>query len=81
MWAALDCPGGFSFPQPEGAIVLLGEMTAALKAPVRIEETSVLLSWQIEETPRKHRTGSAIYDAEGKCCGYANALWIEVPRG
>jgi hypothetical protein len=79
VWAALDCPGCFSFPQPEGAIVLLGEMTAALPGRIRIDEPSVLLSWQIEHAGRKHTTGSAIYDGAGECRGVALAMWIEIP--
>jgi hypothetical protein len=78
VWAALDCPGSFSFPQPVGAIVLLGEMTAALFGSVRVDEPSVLLSWEIEHSGRKHKTGSAVYDARGKCQGAALAVWIEV---
>ena len=79
LWAALDCPGCFSFPQPEGAIVLLGEMTAAIPGRVRIDEPSVLLSWQISHQGRKHSTGTAIFDADGHCQGTARAMWIEIP--
>lgn len=79
LWAALDCPGCFSFPQPDGAIVLLGEMTAAIPGKIRIDEPSMLLSWQIDQTGRKHSTGTAIYDAAGACQGIARAMWIEIP--
>lgn len=79
VWAALDCPGAFSFPQPDGAIVLLGEMSAALPGRVKIDESSVLLSWQIEVLGRKHFTGTAIFDAQGRCSAVAHTTWIETP--
>lgn len=79
VWAALDCPGCFSFPQPEGAIVLLGEMTVALRSSVEVGAPTVLLSWQIEHSGRKHSTGTAIYDEAGECQGVARAMWIEIP--
>lgn len=81
IWAALDCPGCFSFPQPDGAIVLLGEMATAIPGRARVDEPSVLLSWQIEHVGRKHITGSAIYDSAGVCHGLARATWIEIPTG
>ena len=80
VWAALDCPGAFSFPQPEGAIVLLGEMTAALPGRVEVGTPTVLLSWQIEHSGRKHTTGTALYDEAGECQGVALAVWIEIPK-
>ena len=79
LWAALDCPGCFSFPQPEGGLVLLGEMTAALSGPIAIDEACVLLSWQLSQEGRKHRTGTALYGEDGTCRGIAQAIWIEVP--
>ena len=78
VWAALDCPGCFSFPQPEGAIVLLGELTAALHRPATIGVPHTLQSWSIEHKGRKHVTGSALYDAEGACLARARGIWIEI---
>jgi hypothetical protein len=81
VWAALDCPGCFSFPQPENAIVLLGELSAALYAPVPIDEPAILLSWQIEHKGRKHTTGSSVHDTSGRRLAAARGVWIEVARG
>ena len=78
LWAALDCPGAFSFPQPEGRVVLLGEMQASGFAPVEIGEGCVVMSWEIEHSGRKHATGSAIYGADGRCRGMARGVWFEV---
>jgi hypothetical protein len=79
VWAALDCPGCFSFPQPEGAHLLLGELTARIDGPVRIGDRCVVVGWVIGHEGRKHLTGTAIYDGKGVCRGVARATWIEVP--
>lgn len=81
LWAALDCPGAFSFPQPEGKVMLLGEVTIELRGEVKVAEECVITSWVISHDGRKHLTGSAIYDSSGRCCGIARGLWIEIdPR-
>jgi hypothetical protein len=79
VWAALDCPGAFSFPQPEGAVILLGEMCAALPGAVKVDEPCTLLAWKITESGRKHTTGTALYDSTGACLSLARAMWIEIP--
>lgn len=78
LWAALDCPGAFSFPQPEGQVILLGELQARLTGPVEVGERCVLTSWEIEHDGRRHRTGSAIFGASGDLRGLAVGLWFEV---
>ncbi len=80
IWSALDCPGCFSFPQPEGALVLLGELSARIDGPVRIGRPHVVVSWSIEHSGRKHVTGTALFDAERRCRGVARAIWIEVAQ-
>lgn len=78
VWAALDCPGCFSFPQPENAFLLLGELSAAIHEPVCIDAPHILLSWQIEHKGRKHTTGTALYDEQGRCCARSRGIWIEI---
>jgi hypothetical protein len=80
VWAALDCPGCFCFPQPDRAFVLLGEMTAAVLDPIEIDQPCVLLSWLIAKEGRKRMTGTAIYADSGRCHGFARAIWIVVPE-
>ena len=80
LWAALDCPGCFSFPQPENAILLLGELTAAIEGTVEAGSRCVLQSWRIRHQGRKHTTGSALYDEAGVCVGYAQGVWIELAQ-
>ncbi len=78
VWAALDCPGAFSFPQPDGKVVLLGEMQVALSGPVHVGERCVLTSWEVEHVGRKHLTGSALFGQSGACRGVSLGLWFEV---
>lgn len=78
VWAALDCPGAFSFPQPEGRVLLLGEMQVRSLAPIRIGESCVVTSWYFEKDGRKHRTGSALHGDDGACRAFAQSIWIEV---
>lgn len=77
-WAALDCPGAFAFPQPEGQVVLLGEMQARLFGPVHVGERCVLTSWEVEHDGRKHLTGSALHGEDGAVRGIALGLWFEI---
>lgn len=78
LWAALDCPGAFAFPQPTGKVILLGEMQVALSGTVGVGERCVLTSWEVESTGRKHWTGSALFAESGECRGLALGLWFEV---
>jgi hypothetical protein len=78
LWAALDCPGAFAFPQPEGRIILLGELQARLDDSVRVGERCVLTSWYLERDGRKHLTGSALHGEDGRCVGCAKGIWIEL---
>ena len=80
LWAALDCPGGFSFPQPESGAMLLGEIEVRLAGSVDVGEACVLTAWAIEHVGRKHRTGTALHGADGRCVGVSLATWIELAK-
>jgi hypothetical protein len=79
LWAALDCPGCFSFPHPEESFLLLGELSARIDGSVTAGERCVIAGWTLAETGRKHVTGTALYDSAGRLRGVASATWIEVP--
>jgi hypothetical protein len=78
IWAALDCPGGFSFPDPEEGKVLLGELTAQLLSPVTVGARYIVMGWHISQAGRKHYTGTALFAESGFCHGIAKATWLEV---
>jgi hypothetical protein len=78
VWAALDCPGAFSFELTRGDAVLLGELTAALSGTLPVNEPCVVIGWEIGRERRKHVTGTAIFDSGGVCRGIAKGTWIAV---
>ena len=75
VWAALDCPSGFAC-MPLGSMTVLASMTAELRRPVEVGGEHVVAAWRVSSEDRKHRGGSAIYDAGGECLALAEALWI-----
>ncbi len=78
LWAALDCPGAFAFPEPDEGVVLLGELQVRLTRDVAVGERCVLVAWEIAHEGRKHHTATALYGATGDCCGVGLGVWIEV---
>jgi hypothetical protein len=79
LWAALDCPGAFSFEWPSDGSVLLGEMTARIDRAARAAAKHVVIGWELGRRGRKHHTGTALFDAAGICIAKARATWLEVP--
>jgi hypothetical protein len=77
VWAALDCPtygpvGGQTF-QP----AVLGTIRVHLRAPVRVDDECVVMSWAIESEGRKHHTAGALLRG-GAPIAVGTATWIEV---
>ena len=79
LWAALDCPGAFSFQIPVDRAVVLGELQVSVLGDVRAGERCVLTGQQLDEDGRKHHTLTALYGESSHCRGYGRATWIEVP--
>ncbi len=50
LWAALDCPGAFAFPEPAQGAVLLGELQVALLGDVSVDERCVLVAYEVPIT-------------------------------
>jgi hypothetical protein len=79
IWAALDCPGAYSFPEPRQAALLLGELAVSIKGTVSVGERCVLIGWEVDRQGRKHFTGTALFGESGSGCAVAYATWFEVP--
>ncbi|MBT8071876.1 MAG: hypothetical protein KJO80_15690 [Gammaproteobacteria bacterium] len=79
LWAVLDCPGAYSFPEPEQGAILLGELAVSVEGAVAAGEECVLIGWQIEQQGRKHFTGTALFGASGNRVAVGYATWFEVP--
>ena len=79
IWAVLDCPGAYSFPEPATGTILLGELAVAIHAPVAVGEKCVVIGWEISHQGRKHYTGTALFGESGSCRAVGYATWFEVP--
>jgi len=80
IWAALDCPGAYAFPEPANGALLLGELAVSIVEPVSVGEKCVLIGWEISRDGRKHYTGTALFGESGSCHATACATWFEVPN-
>jgi hypothetical protein len=76
VWAALDCPGAFAVGFSARGGLLLGRLTAEVRAPVRAGERHVVMGWPLGEERRKLYAGTALANAAGELCGLARATWI-----
>lgn len=77
-WAALDCP---SYTPPlwgNAQPSLLASMHAELLAPVPAVTPLTVVGWSLGTAGRKHRSATAILDADGRVLARAEALWIRI---
>lgn len=79
VWAAVDCPTGVATVLFDGVErMLLGRLTADLRAPVRAGEPHVVQAWPLERDGRKLHAASALHSADGELKAVARAVWIVV---
>ncbi|NHI19644.1 hypothetical protein H9L10_00870 [Phycicoccus endophyticus] len=77
VWAALDCPGGWS-AGVAGRPMVLGTMTARVwRVPTPGEEL-VVTAWPRGAEGRKHRSASSVHTSEGELLGRSVATWLAV---
>jgi hypothetical protein len=77
VWAALDCPGGWS-ADLVGRPLVLGRMTATVDALPAVGEPCVVVGRIDGAEGRKTFTTSTAYDGDGRVLGRAEATWIAV---
>jgi hypothetical protein len=77
VWAALDCPGGWSADLP-GRPMVLGRMATRIDALPTAGETHVVQGWLLGGEGRKVHTGSALYGPAGDLLAVATATWITI---
>ena len=77
VWAALDCPGGWSTGLA-GRPAVLGRMTAQVDALPTVGERCVVMGRLLGRERRKAFTATTLYDGDGRVLGRAHATWIEV---
>jgi hypothetical protein len=77
VWTALDCPRQMAWLALGGRSGgLLGRMTARIVKPARAGERNVVIGWTMGSEGRKFYSGTALFDAHGTLCAYAQATWI-----
>ncbi|WP_017586997.1 hypothetical protein [Nocardiopsis ganjiahuensis] len=77
VWAALDCPGGWS-SDISGRPIVLGRMTAQVLELPPVGSTQVVMGHLEAVDGRKVHTGSALYDRHGRLLAQARATWIAI---
>lgn len=80
VWAALDCPGGWT-SDIGGRPMVLGRMTAEVRTPVTAGRTYVVAGALLGTEGRKTRTATAVHDEEARLVARAEQVWIAVDPG
>jgi hypothetical protein len=76
----LDCPSIWAVGEfPENGFNVLARQRVESLAPVPVGEPSIVTAWPIDHDRRKHLTGVAIHDAEGRLLARGESLLVEVP--
>ncbi len=77
VWAALDCPSGWT-DDIAGRPMVLGRITAAIHRPPVGGERLVVVGALLDRVGRKSLTAASVYDAAGHLLGTAAHTWIRV---
>ncbi|MGL5816488.1 MAG: hypothetical protein ACRCYR_02920 [Phycicoccus sp.] len=77
VWAALDCPGGWS-AGIAGRPMVLGTMTAQLLGRPASGEPHVVTAWSRGSRGRLHLAGTALHSADGRLLARAESVWVAV---
>ncbi|MEV6926233.1 hypothetical protein AB0M46_17295 [Dactylosporangium sp. NPDC051485] len=80
MWAALDCPGGWSVIGPNGGRpYVLGRLAAWIEALPEPGDTCVVMGAHLGGAGRKADVLSTVYSPKGTVLATARATWIALP--
>jgi hypothetical protein len=77
VWAALDCPGGWSTDLP-GRPMVLGRMALEHLREVVVGEPHVVVGQALSTSGRKTLTAVALYDGTGELVARAKQTWIAI---
>lgn len=77
VWAALDCPGGWSIIAP-GRPYVMGRMAAVVSAVPEPGAECVVVGATAEVSGRKALVNSTLYGPSGEPLAYARATWIAI---
>jgi hypothetical protein len=79
VWAALDCPGGWS-ADVVGRPAVLGRFAAQVLDAPRVGRPHVVMGHLHGIDGRKVRTGTTLHDEDGRLLAQAWATWITIGR-
>ena len=77
VWAALDCPGGWTAYRL-GLPMVLGRMSGPVLAAPGAGEPCVVMGRLDGRQGRQAFTSTTAYGSGGRVLGHARAVWIEV---
>lgn len=77
VWAALDCPGGWS-AGIAGRPMVLGTMTAWVDELPAVGADHVIMAWPVGGAGRLFHSGTALYAADGRLLARAEATWVAI---
>jgi hypothetical protein len=77
VWAALDCPGSFTWLDKLGRTGgLLGTMTAEVLRRPTTGEPYIVTAWPLEQSGRKYSSGVALFTKNGELLARGQQIWI-----
>lgn len=77
LWAALDCPGGWT-ALVEGRVAVLGRMTARVASVPSLGEQCLVMGRLLGTEGRKTWTATTVYAADGSVHAMGRATWIAI---
>jgi len=77
VWAALDCPGGWSIGL-SGRRAVLGRIRARVSSLPQPDEACVVVGWRDGWQGRKALARTSAYGQDGRLLGVAAQTWIEL---
>jgi len=80
LWAALDCPGAYSFTAPDGGALVLGELAVEIRGDVSVGERCIVIGRELGSEGRKHWTVTALFGESGDCRAVGRGIWFEVTQ-
>jgi hypothetical protein len=78
VWAALDCPGGWTIVSP-GRPYVLGQLTAVVDAVPAPGQRCVVMGEAVETGERKSLVRTALWSPAGDLLAHAEAVWVALP--
>jgi hypothetical protein len=79
VWAALDCPSGWSHDIP-GRPMVLGRMTCRIDRLPEPGQETVAMGWRLGEDGRKCFTASGLFTGSGELLALAEQTWVVLQR-